>query len=147
VIDAELGKKLACPSCSVKFYDLAKEPAECPKCETIFSAEPILPSKEDRPPATEPKPVAIEEEKKESKDAADKEEAQVVSLEDLDEDDDDDADDDELAAVKGVDLGDGDKDENAESTGEDDDSFLEIDDSESSNVSDIVGAGSSEEDN
>ncbi len=144
MIDAELGKKLVCPSCSVKFYDLAKEPAECPKCGTIFSAEPILPSKEDRPPATEEKPAEIEEEKKEAEDGADEEEPTVVSLEDLDEDDDD-ADDDELAAVKGVDLGDGDKDE--ETVGEDDDSFLEIDDSESSNVSDIVGAGSSEEDN
>ncbi len=141
MIDAELGKKLVCPSCSIKFYDLGKDPAECPKCDTIFSAEPVLPSKEDRPPATEVKPKAIEEEKPEAKDS---DEAEVVSLEDLVEEDDIEAEDDELAAVKDVDLGDGDKDEEA-STGEDDDTFLEIDDGESSNVSDIVGVSSSDE--
>ena len=141
VIDAELGKKLVCPSCSVKFYDLGNDPAECPKCDTIFSAEPILPSKEDRPPSAEVKAEAIEEDKTASK--KDDDEVEVVSLEDLDEDDDIDAEDDELAAVKDVDLGDGDKDE--ESTGEDDDSFLEIDDGESSNVSDIVGVGSNDD--
>ncbi len=145
MIDAELGKKLVCPSCAVKFYDLGNDPAECPKCDTIFSAEPILPSKEDRPPATEEKPKVIEEEKPEAKDDKDTEEAEVVSLEDLVEDDDDDADDDELAAVKDVDLGDGDKDE--PSTGEDDDTFLEIDDGESSSVSDIVGVASSDDEN
>ena len=143
MIDAELGKKLVCPSCSVKFYDLGKDPAECPKCNTVFSAEPILPSKEDRPPATEEKPAAIEEDKTPVVD--DDDVAEVVSLEDLVEDDGDDVDDDELAAVKDVDLGDGDKDE--PSTGEDDDTFLEIDDSESSNVSDIVGVASSDEEN
>ncbi len=147
MIDAELGKKLVCPSCAVKFYDLGNDPAECPKCNTIFSAEPILPSKEDRPPATEEKPEAEKEEKTEAADSVETEEAEVVSLEDLVEgDDDDDIDDDELAAVKDVDLGDGDKDDEAP-TGEDDDSFLEIDDSESSNVSDIVGVGSSDDDN
>ncbi len=145
MIDAELGKKLVCPSCAVKFYDLGNDPAECPKCDTIFSAEPILPSKEDRPPATEEKPKEIEEEKADAKDDKDTEEAEVVSLEDLVEEDDDDADDDELAAVKDVDLGDGDKDE--PSTGEDDDTFLEIDDGESSNVSDIVGVASSDDEN
>ena len=140
MIDAELGKKLVCPSCAVKFYDLGKDPAECPKCGTIFSAEPILPSKEDRPPATEEKPV-IDEEKPAAADSED-DAVEVVSFEDLDEDDDDV--DDELAAVKDVDLGD-DKDE--ESTGEDDDTFLEIDDNDSSNVSDIVHVDSSSDDN
>ncbi|VAV86994.1 hypothetical protein MNBD_ALPHA08-903 [hydrothermal vent metagenome] len=143
MIDAELGKKLVCPSCSVKFYDLSKDPAECPKCDTIFSAEPILPSKEDRPPATEVKPKAIEEDKKEPKDSKEADEPEVVSLEDLVEEDDDDAEDDELAAVKDVDLGDGDKEE--ASTGEDDDTFLEIDDGETSNVAEIVGVSSSDE--
>ena len=102
-----------------------------------------MPSKEDRPPATEVKPKAIEEKKPEAKDDADSDEAEVVSLEDLVEDDDD-AEDDELAAVKDVDLGDGDKEEEA-STGEDDDTFLEIDDGETSNVAEIVGVSSSDE--
>jgi uncharacterized protein (TIGR02300 family) len=143
VIDAELGKKLVCPSCAVKFYDLAKEPAQCPKCETIFSAEPILPSKEDRPPATEPE--AAKEETPKTEAAAPEAEEEVVSLEDLVEGDDidDDEDDDEMAAIKDVDLGDGDKDD--EVANEDDDTFLEIDDNDPSSVSDLVGAKSSED--
>ena len=147
MIDAELGKKLVCPSCAVKFYDLGKDPAECPKCGAIFSAEPILPSKEDRPPATEEKPEEAEEAKTETPEVDDSDVVEVVSLEDIvDEVDDDvDADDDELAAVKDVDLGDGDKDEPP--TGEDDDSFLEIEDNDSSSVSDIVGVASSDDDN
>ena len=141
MIDAELGKKLVCTSCTVKFYDLGKDPAECPKCGNIFSADPILPSKEDRPPATEEKPEAEKEEEPKAIDSVDDDEAVVVSFEDLDEDD---VDDDELAAVKDVDLGD-DKDD--EASGEDDDSFLEIDDADSSNVADIVGVGPSGDDN
>lgn len=134
MIDAELGKKLACPSCAVKFYDLGKVPAVCPKCGTVFTAEPILPSKEDRPPATE---TEAEKDPKEVTEAKDEDEATIVSLEDIVEDDSDD-DDDEMAAIKDVDLGDDDKD--ATPSGEDDDSFLEVEDGDASNVSDIVGA-------
>lgn len=143
MIDAELGKKLVCPSCAVKFYDLMQDPAVCPKCGTIFTADPILPSKEDRPPATEEKPA--EEEKKEDETPKEGEgEAEVISIEDIIEEDDDD-DDDELAAIKDVDLG-VDDDKVEPSTGEDDNTFLDVGDDDGSNVSDIVVGVSADED-
>ena len=141
MIDAELGKKLVCPSCAVKFYDLMKDPAECPKCGTIFTADPILPSKEDRPPASEEKP---EEVKKDETPKIEDAEVEVVSIEDIIEDDDDE-DDDELAAIKDVDLGiDDDKDEPV--VAEDDNTFLDVGDDDGSNVSDIVVGVTSNED-
>ncbi len=143
MIDAELGKKLVCPSCAVKFYDLMQDPAVCPKCGTIFTADPILPSKEDRPPATEEKPA--EEEKKEEEKTEEVEiEAEVISIEDIIEEDDDD-DDDELAAIKDVDLG-VDDDKVEPTSGEDDNTFLDVGDDDGSNVSDIVVGVSADED-
>lgn len=134
MIDAELGKKLVCPSCAVKFYDLMKDPAECPKCGTIFTADPILPSKEDRAPVSEEKPE--EEAKKEEIPKVEDAEIEVVSIEDIIEDDDDE-DDDELAAIKDVDLGiEDDKDDPV--VAEDDNTFLDVGDDDGSNVSDIV---------
>jgi uncharacterized protein (TIGR02300 family) len=35
----KLGTKQICPSCEVKFYDLNKRPAICPKCDAEFDPE------------------------------------------------------------------------------------------------------------
>lgn len=35
----KLGTKRGCPSCGARFYDLGKNPAECPECETVFNPE------------------------------------------------------------------------------------------------------------
>lgn len=35
----ELGTKRVCVSCGAKFYDLGKQPAVCPKCDTEQPAE------------------------------------------------------------------------------------------------------------
>ncbi|MEE9381654.1 MAG: TIGR02300 family protein [Hyphomonadaceae bacterium] len=35
----DLGTKQLCPSCEVKFYDLNKRPAICPKCGATFDPE------------------------------------------------------------------------------------------------------------
>jgi uncharacterized protein (TIGR02300 family) len=35
----ELGTKRVCVSCGTKFYDLGRQPAVCPKCETEQPAE------------------------------------------------------------------------------------------------------------
>lgn len=144
MIDAELGQKLVCPSCAVKFYDLMKSPAQCPKCGNIFTPEPILPSKEDRPPETEEsaEDKAAKDDGSEAE-TLDDSEADVVSLEDIDEDDDPNEDDDEMAAVKDVGLVD---DDDKDSVGDDDDTFLEIDDNDDSNVSDLVRPPSSSTD-
>jgi uncharacterized protein (TIGR02300 family) len=36
---ASLGKKHTCTGCSIKFYDLGKDPASCPKCGTEVEIE------------------------------------------------------------------------------------------------------------
>lgn len=43
------GTKRTCPSCGAKFYDLRKNPIECPKCEHTF--EPEAPKRAPREPA------------------------------------------------------------------------------------------------
>lgn len=92
------GKKLTCPSCGARFYNLNKEPATCPKCEATVEIQLVL--KPRRTPAEAPKPKKVV--KKVSDDDDD-----VDAL--LDDDDDDDLiedtsdlddDDDDVAEVK-----------------------------------------------
>ena len=93
------GKKLTCPSCGARFYNLNKEPATCPKCEATVEIQPVL--KPRRTPAEAPKPKKVV--KKVSDDDDD-----VDALLDDDDDDDDliedtsdlDDDDDDVAEVK-----------------------------------------------
>lgn len=35
----EWGKKRTCQNCGAKYYDLQKDPATCPKCDTVFQVE------------------------------------------------------------------------------------------------------------
>lgn len=132
VVSDELGTKRTCPSCAARFYDLNKDPIECPKCEATFVAEPLLPSKADQPapkPKAEPKPS----EKDDEDDA--EENDNLVSLEDLDTDTDDA--DDETAGIEDVDLG----DDDADSDDEDDSNvFLDEDEDEGgTGVEDLIG--------
>lgn len=46
---AELGVKRDCPECGARFYDLNKEPAHCPKCDSEFVPEPLLKPRKPRP--------------------------------------------------------------------------------------------------
>ena len=39
MVKDKLGTKQVCPSCEVKFYDLNKRPAVCPKCDNSFDPE------------------------------------------------------------------------------------------------------------
>lgn len=57
MVKSELGTKRICVSCGARFYDLGRQPAVCPKCDTEQPAEqlrlrrPTLPlSVEDRRP-------------------------------------------------------------------------------------------------
>ena len=50
--DPALGQKQICPNCQTKFYDLAKRPAHCPKCDFEFDPEEALKSRRARPRAT-----------------------------------------------------------------------------------------------
>lgn len=92
------GKKLTCPSCGARFYNLNKEPATCPKCEATVEIQPVL--KPRRTPAEAPKPKKVVEKVSDDDDDVD-------AL--LDDDDDDDLiedtsdlddDDDDVAEVK-----------------------------------------------
>ncbi len=40
--DAHLGQKRACPSCGGKFYDLTKNPAQCPYCGAVFNTDDLI---------------------------------------------------------------------------------------------------------
>ena len=51
---AELGVKLTCESCGAHFYDLNKQPAECPKCGTANTRPKVFKS---RKPAVEVREV------------------------------------------------------------------------------------------
>ncbi len=45
----ELGLKRQCMSCGAKFYDLARDPATCPKCGAVYQA--VATSSRAAPPA------------------------------------------------------------------------------------------------
>ncbi|MGI9482693.1 MAG: TIGR02300 family protein [Hyphomicrobiales bacterium] len=128
MVKPELGTKRTCPSCAAKFYDLLKEPIECPICEFTFVAEPLLPSKND----TVSKPKAKPEAKPEK--TEDDAEIEVVSLEDVEEGDD--AEDPDIAAV--AEIEDVEVDDDADPDA-DSDKFLEDDDEGSDDVSGIIG--------
>ena len=92
------GKKLTCPSCGARFYNLNKEPATRPKCEATVEIQPVL--KPRRTPAEAPKP------KKDDKKVSDDDDDVDALLDDDDDDDliedtsDLDDDDDDVAEVK-----------------------------------------------
>lgn len=130
MVKPELGTKRVCPSCGIRFYDLLKEPIECPSCAATFMAEPILPSKNDAPPPSEPEKEAAEEDDALETDG----EVEVVSLEDVDEDSGDTEDADVAAAAEIADV-----EIDDDSGDEASDEFLEDDDEGSGDVSGIIG--------
>jgi len=133
VVNAELGTKRTCPSCATRFYDLLKNPIVCPKCNANFIAAPILPSKGDYPGAAAPAPKPREKVEVEEGENAD---VELISLEDVEEDG---KDDDETAGIEDVDLG-----EDAEpADGEEDDTFLVVEEEDGDNVSGLLDSGPS----
>jgi uncharacterized protein (TIGR02300 family) len=42
VAKPELGTKRLCASCSAKFYDLNKDPIHCPKCGAVYEIAPVV---------------------------------------------------------------------------------------------------------
>src|ERR1700755_1632068 len=76
VAKSELGTKRLCASCGAKFYDLAKNPIVCPKCETVFQPVVNTRSRSERAPVA---PLVPED--AELPEAA---EVELVSLEDAD---------------------------------------------------------------
>lgn len=117
---AELGTKRACAHCGAKFYDLSKDPIVCPKCGTMFEV-PAAPR--GRSGAAVPAQVQQEEE------APAVAEAEFVSLEEADA---------EAQGKKGAALPDVDV-EVEDDEDMDDSTFLETEEDEGDDVSDIIG--------
>jgi uncharacterized protein (TIGR02300 family) len=57
----ELGAKQVCPNCQAKFYDLNKRPARCPKCGTEFDPDEAIRNRRVRARAVTPETEADEE--------------------------------------------------------------------------------------
>lgn len=83
----EWGTKRLCTSCGARFYDLGRQPIECPKCHTTIDPDQVTRLKRSRSApqeeAVKPKPVKAVVVDEELDIAADAE------IEDVDEDEDD----------------------------------------------------------
>ena len=78
----ELGTKRLCTNCSAKFYDLNKDPILCPKCGTVY--EVAIVTRPMRPePAAAPVPVRPPAPVEEAP-APEPQEVETVSLEEAD---------------------------------------------------------------
>jgi uncharacterized protein (TIGR02300 family) len=77
VAKPELGTKRLCGNCGAKFYDLAKDPIVCPKCNTVLQ---LAASTRARPEAVRAQAAAAEEETV----TPETQEAEFVSLEEAD---------------------------------------------------------------
>ena len=107
VAKPDLGKKLTCPSCGARFYDLHKSPATCPKCEAEVEVQPLLKPKRSAPEPVKPKkPVPVVKKVDDDDDLDIDDDADDL---DIDDDDDDliedtsdleDDDDEDVAEVK-----------------------------------------------
>ena len=130
----ELGTKRLCGSCGAKFYDLAKDPIVCPKCETVF--HPVVLNTRARPEAARAAPVAPLAPEVETPEAAD---VELVPLEEADA---------ESGGGKKAAVAEGETDDDdveVADDGAEDDTFLETDEDEGDDVSDIVGGDREDE--
>ena len=125
VAKLELGLKRICGNCGAKFYDLARDPIVCPKCGTTY-----VPTAASARAAARSEPVAavVADEPEPVMPAG----AEVISLEEADA---------ETSGKKKVPAaGEAEGDEEVEvAAGEEDDTFLETEEEESGDVSDIIG--------
>ena len=114
----ELGLKRQCMSCGAKFYDLARDPAVCPKCGAVYQA--VATSSRAAPPA-----LSRASNTNDDEDETDEKGPELVSLDEVEaaEDAADPTPDDETAD-------DGDSTE--------DDTFLEEEDTGDDDVSDLI---------
>ena len=140
----ELGSKQLCPNCQAKFYDLTKRPAHCPKCANEFDPDEAVRNRRVRARAIVPEPEEERDDqvKADAESEEDEEEDEVVTPE-LDDviddpvlaaDDDDEA---EPAPAVSEDLGEFTDEEEAEDDA--DVPFLEDDDEDEFDETEIEG--------
>ena len=124
----ELGTKRLCASCGAKFYDLGKDPIVCPKCETVF--HPVVYTTRSRGGAAAAvAPVAPLVPEVEAPETA---EVELVSLEDADAEA-------EGGKKEAAAEGEGEDEVEVADDGADDNTFLETDEDEGDDVTDIIG--------
>jgi uncharacterized protein (TIGR02300 family) len=132
VAKPELGTKRLCASCAAKFYDLNKDPIHCPKCGTVYEVAPVVsrgrPDPAAAAAAARPAPAPVEEVA-----TPEPQEAEFVSLEEADA---------EASGTKkpaaGAEPG-AEEEEVEMDEGMDDATFIEEQEEEDADVTDIIG--------
>jgi uncharacterized protein (TIGR02300 family) len=134
VAKPELGTKRLCASCGAKFYDLNKDPIHCPKCgavhEFVVATRPTRPEPVAPAAAVQRPPAPAEEVA-----APEPQEAETVSLEEAD------------AEAQGgtpkkpapTEPGEVEEEEVEMDESLDDDTFIEEQEEEDADVTDIIG--------
>ncbi len=85
-----LGSKRVCPSCSVKFYDLGRDPAICPDCGAKYPQATFQKPRRARPPVARAAPKKPTPKESADEDIVlDGEEENDEDVDDLDDDEDD----------------------------------------------------------
>ena len=123
----ELGIKRLCASCGAKFYDLNKDPITCPKCGTVYQVMATTTRARAESRAAAAAAAAQPEKELETPEAQD---AEFVSLEEADAEA-------TGGKVPAAETEDEDVDVGDESL--DDAAFLEPDEDENDDVTDIIG--------
>jgi uncharacterized protein (TIGR02300 family) len=123
VAKPELGTKRLCAHCGARFYDLNHAPATCPKCGTVFEAVSV---------GTRGRAEAVRA-AREVEAAPESREAEFVSLEEADA---------EAHGGKKKPAGtpaEGDEDVELDDEGLDDAAFIEAEEEEDTDVTEIIG--------
>jgi len=114
------GTKRTCQECGARFYDLLRDPITCPMCGTIYELAhaPAAPAAETKPAKEPRKPKPVVDEAADGNDEA---------TDDADE-------------LEDIDTG-----EDIETEGDDSDAFLEDEEEDGGNVTDIIGGAVGED--
>jgi len=132
VAKPELGIKRICGNCGTKFYDLARDPILCPKCGTVYEGTAV-PTRVTAPKAAPAAAAVVAEEPEPAPPAG----AEVISIEEAAEAE------SKVGSAKATPADVEGEEEEVEIAGgtEDDTTFLEQDEEESNDVSDLIGEG------
>jgi uncharacterized protein (TIGR02300 family) len=127
VAKAELGTKRLCANCGAKFYDLKKDPIHCPKCGTVYVVAQVVTRSRPEAAVVPRPPVPVEEVA-----VPEPAEVETVSLEEADA---------EAQGAKKPATGEPGAEEEEVEIDEtlDDDTFIEEQEEEDADVTDIIG--------
>ena len=129
---SELGTKRLCASCGAKFYDLSKDPIHCPKCGVVYEVAPVV-TRGGRPDAAAAAAAAAARAAPVEEVAApEPQDAEFVSLEEADA---------EAAGKKPAEAAEADVGDDEVEIDEtmDDATFIEEQEEEDADVTDIIG--------